>query len=68
MYFSEPALPSPVAYEMHDHGQRSRQLAVQRDPIETRRRSQCLEASRNMLGRVGMHRSATTRVTGLSVH
>ena len=54
MHLGDPSPPGAVPYEMQDHRQSCRQLAVQRGPIEAGGRAQGLQTGRYIGRRVRM--------------
>lgn len=54
MHLGDPPPPGPVAYEMEDHRERSRHLAVESGPVEPCGRAQRLQTGRYSRGRVGV--------------
>lgn len=53
----DPAAAVPVAYEMQDDRDRCRQLAVQRGAVQTRGRSEGLQARGDVGRGIGMDRA-----------
>ncbi|EFL40050.1 hypothetical protein SSRG_02854 [Streptomyces griseoflavus Tu4000] len=68
MHLRDPPPSAPVAHEVQHHREGRRQLAVQREPVESGRRAERLEPGRHISRGVGVDRAGAARMNALTVH